>query len=87
MKEFIKYTIITLMLIFGLVMVGRYEALYKVEGIIRDANNQIITVEDTRGHLWEYKGKGQPNDEVVLTLYDNYTFQIEDDKVVKVCIK
>jgi hypothetical protein len=45
----------------------------------------MVTIEDTRGHLWEYETeKVSKGDNVKITFFDNHTHRIYDDEIVKI---
>lgn len=64
---------------------GYMETTYDLQGIVVECNANMVTVEDTRGHLWEYETeKVSKGDNVKITFFDNHTHRIYDDEIVKI---
>ena len=64
---------------------GYMETTYDLQGTVVECNANIATVEDTRGHLWEYETeKVSKGDNVKITFFDNHTHRIYDDEIVKI---
>lgn len=64
-------------------------AYYTTDGVIREVENGVVTVEDRAGHLWDFEGFGyHKGDNVTIKFYDNGTdTERIDDKIVDVFVK
>lgn len=64
---------------------GYMETTYDLQGTVVECHANMVTVEDTRGHLWEYETeKVSKGDNVKITFFDNHTHRIYDDEIVKI---
>lgn len=62
-------------------IVGRFESTYTMHGIVVSPS----TVQDDRGHLWEYDTDLQVGSDVIITFDNNNTDTIiYDDSVISV---
>ena len=86
-SKFIGVTIILILFI----IVGTYETHYNRQGTITEKDNNVITIEDTTGNLWEYETNSSDfsiGKKVELKMYNNGTdTNIYDDKIEKIKIK
>lgn len=86
-SKFIGVTIILILF----TIVGTYETHYNRQGIITEKDNNVITIEDTIGNLWEYETNSSEfsiGKKVELKMYNNGTdTNIYDDKIEKIKIK
>lgn len=81
----IKRVMIVLAIITVLGVLGHYEHHYTRECIVVSVDQEIVTVEDKQGHLWDFIGADyQENDRVIITMFDNHTHKIIDDEIIKV---
>lgn len=54
-----------------------------------DTNNNIISIEDTKGNIWKYEDVNhnyKVGDELFITMHDNGTDTITDDKIIDIQI-
>ena len=67
---------------FGIVgIVGRFESQYTIHGVVASPS----TIEDARGHLWDYDTALKKGTDVIITFDNNNTDTvIYDDKVIDV---
>jgi len=67
---------------------GWYETHYTITGTVVEVNTfqELVTVEDNDGNLWEFYGTNfQVNDTVKMVMDTNCTYNdIEDDEIEKV---
>ena len=62
-------------------IVGRFESEYTMHGTVASSS----TIEDARGHLWEYDTALKNGTDVIITFDNNHTDTvIYDDKVIDV---
>ena len=65
--------------------IGYYETHYEQNGKIRTITENLITVEDTTGNLWEFYGEGYTEgEELKITFFDGGTVDLTDDQIVEV---
>ena len=65
--------------------IGYYETHYEQNGKIRNVTENLITVEDTTGNLWEFYGEGSTEgEELKITCFDGGTVDLTDDQIVEV---
>lgn len=58
---------------------------YTLKGRVTAVNNDLVTVEDWRGFIWQFSGDSyRRGDSVALRMYDNLTDTILDDQVKSV---
>lgn len=66
--------------LFAIVMYG--ESHYKKQGTVVAINDETITIEDSNGNLWDFKGDGYTiNQKVTMNMYTNNTDNRYDDIV------
>lgn len=82
----IKILLALLLIAFCFHFCSFVETHYTREGIIIESNNNLITVKDECGYLWNFKGSNfKVNEKVKLTMDTNHTdSNIFDDKVIDV---
>lgn len=83
----IRNGMITTAIIIGAIVtigrIGYYETHYEQNGKIRNVTENLITVEDTTGNLWEFYGEGYTEgEELKITFFDGGTLDLEDDQIV-----
>ena len=67
--------------------IAKTETRYSMEGEIVERNENIITIEDSRGHLWDEMQDGNEfsiGDSVVITFDNNHTVYIPDDTIISI---
>lgn len=65
-------------------IVGTFESHYHKLGKVIQIQDDHVYVQDMGGNIWCFIGEGYNRDEKVkLTMFDNHTGKINDDKVVK----
>lgn len=70
-----------------MIMAGYIESTYNMNGIILHKEANILTIEDSRGEMWEYEAESfSEGDEVKITFFDNHTYKPYDDEIVKISI-
>ena len=91
MKNLISKFIGVIIILILFTIVGKYETHYNRQGTITEKKNNIITIEDTAGNLWEYETNSSDfsiGKKVELKMYNNGTdINIYDDKIEKIKIK
>ena len=91
MKNLISKFIGVIIILILFAIVGTYETHYNRQGTITEKKNNIITIEDTAGNLWEYETNLSDfsiGKKVELKMYNNGTdTNIYDDKIEKIKIK
>lgn len=64
---------------------GRIESTYKMEGIVIEKENDIITFENNDGDLWEAEDATiKVGDKIIVTMDNNNTTTIYDDEIIKI---
>lgn len=65
---------------------GNIETHYKLNAVVTEINNDIVTVEDKNGNEWEFIGTDfEIGQNVKMTMFNHYTDNtIEDDEIIKV---
>ena len=64
---------------------GYMETTYDLQGTVVNCYANMVTIEDARGHFWEYEiEKVSKGDNVEITFFDNHTHRIYDDEIVKI---
>ena len=78
------YTILIAILLFGLtIQACNFESHYSRIAKITNVHNNIITVKDKTGNIWEFKGKGFTKGNKIKLIFDNNnTDEREDDEIV-----
>lgn len=63
-----------------------YECHYAKDCVVVSVDNDVVTVKDTQGHLWEFIGDDYKITDVVrVTFYTNHTdTELFDDEIVDV---
>ena len=63
-----------------------YECHYAKDCVVVSVDNDVVAVEDTQGHLWEFIGDDyEVTDVVRVTFYTNHTdTELFDDEIVDV---
>ena len=82
----IQGIIITLAFLIIMGWAGYMESTYDASGVIVNETNNMLTIEDTKGHLWDYEIREyfHKGEKVKITLFDNHTHTIYDDEIVKI---
>ena len=62
------------------------ETHYTRECTVIDVSNEVITLKDECGYLWEYEGTGcETGDKVIAKMYNNHTdSNVFDDVIIDV---
>ena len=62
------------------------ETHYTRECTVIDVSNDVITLKDECGYLWEYEGTGcEAGDKVIVKMYNNHTdSNVFDDVIIDV---
>lgn len=55
---------------------------YTTSAKVTKVENELITIEDEEGNLWECFGNAKEGEEIDLCIYTNGTSGIEDDIIV-----
>ena len=86
MKKKIISFVSLFIVIFCFYFCSSVETHYTREGIVVENNNNLITVKDDCGHLWDFEGNDfKVNERVELTMDTNHTdSNIFDDKIIHV---
>ena len=95
-RETIKRTITTTMMITMIVIlfviINITETHYNRKGFVSyiDRCNDVITIEDVTGNVWEWEGDTERfnvGDNVVLKMFNNCTdLEIKDDEILKITL-
>lgn len=87
MFEKVKYVII-MIVVFIIIpgIAGSLEVSYTEQGEIINKENDVITILDMTGNLWEYETEKdfEIGDKVKVTFNDNETIKKEDDMIIKI---
>ena len=74
-------TVFLAYLLFASVISSRYSK----EAIVTDVKEEIVTIEDKQGNLWEFYGKGfKEKDRIKVTFNNHNTETIFDDEIIRV---
>ena len=83
MKKFLFKLLVVVCVIGFVGLLGGMEATYTRDGQVVSVKDNIVTVEDKSGFLWELEtDELQKGQEVVLKMKDNHTDVITDDVIV-----
>lgn len=86
MKRTILIILICLAALMGCKRTNRIEGYYPLTTVVYDMDreNDIVTVEDANGNLWEFEGceDWEIGDICSLLMFDNGTVSIYDDKII-----
>ena len=83
MKKFLFNLLIVVCIIGFIGLLGGMESTYTREGQVISVKDNIVTVEDKSGFLWELEtDELKEGQEVVLKMNDNHTDVITDDVIV-----
>ena len=87
MFEKVKYVII-MIVVFIIIpgIAGSLEVSYTEQGEIINKENDVITILDMTGNIWEYETEKdfEIGDKVKVTFNDNETIKKEDDIIIKI---
>lgn len=86
LKNTIKLMVIASVLFLGLPTVASsYETHYSKSGVIINVDENKVSVQDSLGNVWVFNGTGfNTGDRVKMTLFNNGTESIKDDKVTNI---
>ena len=77
----IKKILIVLVIVIAIGIIGNMESTYTRQVTVTNSKDNIVTVEDNCGYIWEYKGSATIGDTVTLVMHDNHTSKVTDDIV------
>ena len=84
-KEYVKITVIVLLVLVTYGIVGSIETHYTRDAEIIGYENDVVYLEDASGEQFAFYGKGYTKgDKVKVTYFNNCTLNRQDDKVIKV---
>lgn len=85
MKKILK-TVAVIAIVIGVFNAVMYiECHYTKRATVVHIQNDIVTVEDNKGNLWEFKGEGYSiSQKVKMTMHTNHTDDRQDDIIEKV---
>lgn len=75
----IKKILIVLAMIMAIGIMGNIESTYTREATVTNSKDNIVTVKDNCGYVWQYKGTATIGDSVILVMNDNHTSKVTDD--------
>lgn len=81
-KKFYSYLFI-LIAILTLCICGRIENYYNRKAVVIKVNQDLVTVKDLSGYIWEFEGSDyREGDNLTLRMFNNYTVSDITDDII-----
>lgn len=78
-------TIIAMLIFASVINYTQATFLYSLRGEVIEIKDEVITIMDGEGYVWEWEGGNfQINDEVIMTMSSRGTTEIFDDEIINI---